>query len=78
MEVNNDSKTLIIILHEIYGVNEHIKSVCQQFAEKGYDVASPEYKNTVKTFGYNQTRMAYNHFLSDTGFEAGHKKLMRL
>ncbi len=31
----------IIVLHEIYGVNEFIKDQCQKFMEAGFDVFCP-------------------------------------
>jgi carboxymethylenebutenolidase len=32
----------LIVIEEIWGLNEHIKSVCDRFAHKGYVVLSPE------------------------------------
>lgn len=32
----------IIIFHEAFGVNDHIKDVCHRFAEHGYFVVAPE------------------------------------
>jgi carboxymethylenebutenolidase len=35
------SRTLIV-LQEAFGVNDHIKKVCERFAEQGYEVYAPE------------------------------------
>lgn len=32
----------LIIIEEVWGVNDHIKSVCDRFAAQGYNVLSPE------------------------------------
>ena len=32
----------VIVLHEIFGVHEHIKDVCRRFAQKGFMAVAPE------------------------------------
>ncbi|WDL97269.1 dienelactone hydrolase family protein [Alicyclobacillus sp. ALC3] len=34
----NNSSTVVVVLHEIYGVNDHMKQVCERLSETGYDV----------------------------------------
>ncbi|SET52294.1 Dienelactone hydrolase family protein [Enterococcus malodoratus] len=36
------SENAVIILHEIYGLNQFILDVCNQYSEKGYDVFCPD------------------------------------
>lgn len=36
------SNIAIVVLHEIYGVNNFIKDVCQKYYKGGYDVFCPE------------------------------------
>lgn len=33
---------LVLVVHEIFGVHEHIKDVCRRFAKAGYMAVSPE------------------------------------
>jgi dienelactone hydrolase len=33
---------LIVVLHEIYGINDHITKTCQDLADSGYDVVCPD------------------------------------
>ena len=33
---------IILVVHEIFGVHEHIKDVCRRFAKRGYTAVAPE------------------------------------
>src|SRR5688500_18078996 len=33
---------LLLVVHEIFGVHEHIKDVCRRFAKAGYMAVAPE------------------------------------
>ncbi|MGV8905417.1 MAG: dienelactone hydrolase family protein [Acetobacterium sp.] len=41
--LKSGSDSAIIILHEIYGINPHIASVCNTYFSKGYDVYCPNW-----------------------------------
>lgn len=70
---NNDS--VIIVLHEIYGINQHIQQVCEKYSKKGYDVLCPNLINRVKPYQYDQEQEAYQHFMQDIGFESTIKQV---
>lgn len=36
-----DAPRALVVLQEIFGVNAHIRQVCDRFAEQGYDVIAP-------------------------------------
>lgn len=74
----NKSNTVIFVLHEIYGMNEHIQQVCKQFSEKGYYVICPALTNQDQTFEYDQGEEAYRHFMEGTGFESAAEKVEKL
>jgi carboxymethylenebutenolidase len=38
---DNKPKGAIVVLQEIFGVNEHIRSVCERYAAEGYVAAAP-------------------------------------
>lgn len=40
-EPSKPAKAGLIIIQEAFGVNHHIRSVCDQFAKEGYQVAAP-------------------------------------
>ena len=64
--INN--KSAIIILHEIYGMNEFIQKQCQRFKETGYDVFCPDMLGK-QPFPYEESVEAYDYFIKNVGFE---------
>ncbi|HVI40046.1 MAG TPA: dienelactone hydrolase family protein [Anaerovoracaceae bacterium] len=50
----NSSDTLIVVLHEIYGINDHIAGVCQSLADSGYDVLCPDLLDGKPHYGYER------------------------
>lgn len=70
----NNSDKLVIVLHEIYGINEHINSVCKNLAEFGYDIVCPDLLDGKPAFDYSQEEEAYRYFLNFVGFEPSVKK----
>jgi dienelactone hydrolase len=68
--------TLIIVLHEIYGINRHIEEVCKHFSQCGYDVECPDIID--RSFEYSEQEIAYRYFIDNIGFEAGFKEVNKL
>jgi dienelactone hydrolase len=64
----DESKKAIIILHEIYGVNQFIKDQCQKFRHAGYNVFCPNMIDKAP-FSYEASVEAYTHFFNNIGFE---------
>ncbi|MBC2726084.1 dienelactone hydrolase family protein [Desulfosporosinus sp.] len=63
------NKSVIIVLHEIYGINPHIKWVCEHYLEAGYDVLCPNFiKSEIGYFDYNREEEAYQYFVNHVGF----------
>lgn len=65
-----EGKEVIIVLHEIYGVNQHIESVCERFRKAGYDVICPNLIGRASAFDYDLAEQAYRHFMETVGFAA--------
>lgn len=63
-----NGKRAIIVLHEIYGVNEFIQEQCQKFREVGYDVFCPNMVDK-PPFSYEKSEEAYDFFKKSIGFE---------
>lgn len=63
MKIINNSHSVIIVLHEIYGIDEHIKMVCRKFAAEGHDIICPNLIHCSETFSYDQQEEAYKHFM---------------
>jgi len=45
-------ESAIIVLHEIYGINSHIKRVCRHYLAAGYDVLCPNFVKSEDYFDY--------------------------
>lgn len=66
----NESKTAVVVLHEIYGINQHIKDICLELSKNDFDVFAPDMLQPEKVFDYTQEDLAYNNFFQYIGFEA--------
>lgn len=75
LSYHNQSDTLIIVLHEIYGINGHITQVCEQLSEEGYDVICPDLLDGRPPFSYEQKEEAYRYFMNFIGLEAASKRV---
>lgn len=62
------SENAIVLLHEIYGVNQFIKKQYQKFIEAGYDVFCPNMIGRA-SFSYEESIEAYDFFINNIGFE---------
>ena len=70
IEFVSDSRTALIVLHEIYGVNRHISGVCERYRAVGYDVYCPDLLGTAGPFPYEREEEAYGFFMDRVGFGA--------
>ncbi|WP_304519779.1 dienelactone hydrolase family protein [Clostridium estertheticum] len=53
------------MLHEIYGINQHIKLVCEKFSMAGYDIICPNLINLNHPFNYDQQDEQFQVFYID-------------
>lgn len=60
---------VIIVLHEIYGVNQHILDACGEFSRYGVDVIALNLLKERESFRYDQEALAYHYFMGNIGFE---------
>jgi len=70
--------SVIIVLHEIYGINQHIETVCEKFSEVGYDIICPNLIDRRQPFNYDQQEEAYQHFINNIGFDLGSQQVKQL
>ena len=71
---HNNAETVFIVLHEIYGINSHIRQVCTKLAQYGADVIAPDLYAGGEVFGYDQEAAAYEFFIKKVGFEAAYRQ----
>ncbi|KKD53177.1 dienelactone hydrolase family protein [Paenibacillus sp. ICGEB2008] len=69
ISIDKKSDTLIVVLHEIYGINQHIQNFCSLLSDEGYDVICPNLIGKETPFDYSQEEAAYAHFIKNIGFE---------
>lgn len=75
LSIRNNSDTLVCVIHEIYGINQHIEGVCNRIAEMGYDVVCPDLLDGRPSFSYEQAEEAYQYFINYEGFDASVKRI---
>lgn len=75
--IKNHSETLVVVIHEIYGINEHMNSVCDAIASQGYDVFCPNLLGR-EPFNEKDAEDAYHYFMSNIGFIRASQQLKKL
>lgn len=65
----NASRYAVVILHEIYGINHHIRREHDKWQGRGFDVYIPALFPHTTPFGYAQQDKAYRHFSENVGFD---------
>lgn len=70
-----EQKTAILLLHEIYGINEHMEHVIQTFSSSTIDVVCPNLLQRSSPFHYDEEPEAYLHFIKNVGFQQGKQQI---
>ncbi|UOE56050.1 dienelactone hydrolase family protein [Bacillus sp. CMF12] len=78
MKRQSNSNSLILVIHEIYGINQHIKSFCELLSKQGFDVTCPNLLERETPFEYSQEEAAYRHFMDHVGFASTAQKIKGL
>lgn len=74
----SNSNSLILVIHEIYGINQHIKSFCELLSKQGFDVTCPHLLEREIPFEYSHEEAAYRHFMEHAGFDRAAQKIKDL
>jgi len=78
MKIIDNSDSVIIVLHEIYGINQHIQMVCEKFSMNGYDIICPDLIGLNQPFDYDLQERAYKHFMDNIGFDSAVKQVKQV
>ena len=62
-KINKKSDKLIIVVHEIYGINQHMVDLCELLAEQNFDVICPNLLEQEIPIDYPQEEKAYRNFV---------------
>lgn len=68
----------MIILHEIYGINNHIIAVCEKVSKYGIDVIAPDLLNGREPFSNDQEAIAYHYFMGSIGFASAFHQVKKV
>ncbi|MDQ0243182.1 dienelactone hydrolase [Bacillus fengqiuensis] len=61
----------IVLVHEIYGVNEHMKYMQKRLSLLGIHVICPDLLHKEPPYKYAEEALAYQNFVQNIGFEYG-------
>lgn len=78
MFISNNSDSVVIVIHEIYGINQHILEACEQFKKAGFDVICPDLLNVSKPYDYANEKVAYEYFIKNVGFDLAAEKIRKV
>jgi dienelactone hydrolase len=74
LQIQQKSGTVIIVIHEIYGINQHMQSICELLSKQSFDVICPNLLERQTPYDYSQEEVAYRNFMGNIGFaNAMHK-----
>lgn len=66
---NNKNQQVIILLHEIYGINGFINDLAETYRQQGFEVVCPNLLQR-DCFSYAEAQEAYRYFTMKVGFDA--------
>ncbi|WP_332635081.1 dienelactone hydrolase family protein, partial [Halalkalibacter flavus] len=78
LKINKKSDKLIIVVHEIYGINQHMVDLCELLTEQNFDVICPNLLEQEIPFDYSQEVKAYHNFMDNVGFANGLHKVKNI
>lgn len=63
------SDIAIVLLHEIYGINQFMRDLCEEYHAWGCDIYCPNLLKTDLVYAYEQEQDAYANFIKNIGFD---------
>lgn len=78
MELKQNASRCAIVLHEIYGINDHIHDYANLLFKEKFDVYVPNLLQSNTSFSYNEEDIAYHYFSENIGFEKAHGQVTAL
>lgn len=73
----NKADIAIILVHEIYGINQHITNLYEKLSQNGFDVFCPNLLGTERPFRYDQESDAYQYFNDCVGFKEASTQILK-
>lgn len=76
--ISNGHKKALILLHEIYGLNNDISCKARDFSKLECDVFCPDLLSNKLVFDYDDEAKAYSNFIDNVGFDQAYNVVMNL
>ena len=78
LHIQKKSDTVLIVIHEIYGLNQHMQVFCESLSNQDFDVICPNLLERKTPFDYSQEEAAYRHFMENIGFTGALHKIKEI
>lgn len=75
IQILNKTDSLVVVIHEIYGINQHMVSICEKLSLQGFDVICPNLLEREQPFDYAEEKVAYQNFMENVGFSNAVQKI---
>jgi dienelactone hydrolase len=66
---NTESEEAVVIIPEIYGINQYIRDWEDFFKDQGYEPFCVDLSGRNHVYGYSESNEAYHDFTTDIGFD---------
>lgn len=72
------SNKAILLIHEIYGVNDHMKLMKEKLSKLEADIICPNLLSNDVPYSYKEEGMAYQNFVKNIGIDEGSKQIINM
>ncbi|MFP8644199.1 MULTISPECIES: dienelactone hydrolase family protein [Priestia] len=68
----------ILLIHEIYGVNDHMKFMKEKLSKLEADIICPNLLSKDAPYSYEEEGMAYQNFVQNIGMDEGSRQITNM
>lgn len=72
------SNKAILLIHEIYGVNDHMKFMKEKLSKLEADIICPNLLSKDAPYSYEEEGMAYQNFVQNIGIDEGSRQITNM
>ena len=72
------SNKAILLIHEIYGVNDHMKFMKEKLCKLEADIICPNLLSEDVSYSYEEEGMAYQNFVQNIGIDEGSRQITNM
>ncbi|WP_018248376.1 dienelactone hydrolase family protein [Orenia marismortui] len=75
---HNQSDICVLVIHEIYGINQHMQTICEKLSDCRFDVICPNLLQREDCYSYCDEKDAYQNFKENIGFSLATRRVKAL